>query len=337
MNNKIVLIDPVECHQEGDYQRINISTNYSGTSIGIRDPLGIEYISGYLKEEGFDVDIIVKNNLSDMELVDILAQKNPYIVGFSVWTYMFKRVLEIACLIKQRLPNVYIILGGYHPSYNPDVVKYNEIDFVSVGEGEETICELAKVLKSDFTEDDLKSIKGISYLNSMGEVIITEPRPRLDFNKLPFPDRPEHIVRLSKITGLTNPSPENQISPLQISFSRGCPNKCNFCPSGALWRNKIQYRDPDVVIDEILHLQEKYKTNYVYFSDLTFNLDVEKVAELCNRIIERNVNISWSAMVKIEDHFEKNQKVFDLMKKSGCTRLAFGVEGFDENNSATRC
>lgn len=332
MKGLVFLIDPVECHNEKDYQRINISTNYSGTSIGIRDPLGLEYISSYLKTNGINTRIIVKNNHSDEDILNKISKERPYIVAFSVWSYMFKKVVSLSEKIKARFPEIYIVLGGYHPSFNPDVVKHWPIDFASIGEGEETMVELARVLREEYTEEDLNSIKGISYFNSKGQVIVTPQRPRLNFSRLPFPDRPEEIVNLSKITGLTNPSAGSQVSPLQISYSRGCPQDCDFCPSSKLWQKKVEYRNVDDVIDEILYLQQKYNTNYIYFSDLTFNLNPQKVYDLCHRIIERKVRISWSAMVKVDENIEKNKEIFKIMKESGCSRLAFGVEGFDDNN-----
>jgi anaerobic magnesium-protoporphyrin IX monomethyl ester cyclase len=107
---------------------------------------------------------------------------------------------------------------------------------------------------------------------------------------------------------------------------------CSFCPSGNLWGKQVSFRDPSQVVEEMQYLINKFNTNYFYFSDLTFNLDVKKVKALCEEIINNHVKVAWSAMVRIDEKFDQSKNIFDLMKESGCSRLAFGVEGFDVEN-----
>jgi radical SAM superfamily enzyme YgiQ (UPF0313 family) len=327
----VVLVDPVKLsHREG-FERIGVGTYYSGTSIGIRDPLGLEYVAAALEGRGYRCTLLMQGEMSDGRLCAEIVQAEPLAVGFSLWSYNVEHVKGLAAMVKKRMKDVYIIVGGYHPTFQPGIVQDENIDFAVTGEGEGPACDLLDCLSRG---GDLKKVKGIAFQSlRSGDIIVNAPADRLEFASLPWPLRSREICNLSKITGLTYFPPSRQRSPLQVSYSRGCPHRCDFCPSGRFWRQRVSYRDPGDTAREIDWLNREFGTNYVYFSDLTFNCHREKVRQLCRAMIAAGLpgRVKWSAMAKIDPDGETLQE----MKEAGCGRLAFGVEVFGADAART--
>ncbi len=84
--------------------------------------LGIGYISSYLKNKGYDVNIIDLNlkDLSNNELKALLADFKPQIAGTSFTTMGRFEAFDLIKLIKQALPETLTIAGGPHASLTTD-------------------------------------------------------------------------------------------------------------------------------------------------------------------------------------------------------------------------
>jgi B12-binding domain/radical SAM domain protein len=128
------------------------------------------------------------------------------------------------------------IAGGPHPSGVPEeTLEY--FDYVVLGEGEETLPELVKVLQEG---KDPEKVKGIAYRDSgTGKVVITPKRPYVNLDTYPCFN------------------PEKLRAPIEIS--RGCPWGCKYCQTPRLFGKEIRHRS----IDSILR-------NARYYNDLRF-------------------------------------------------------------------
>lgn len=321
-NKKIVLIEPVKGQFHIDHYVRDCSSYESGGSTDIRDPICLEYIASYIEQYGYSTEIIQQRDKTNEEVANMVLREKPFAVGISSLTYNFYVSLDIATKIKSVSPNTYVFFGGYHPTGDPTIVKRESIDYVVIGEGEETIREL---LESLWTRSDVNKIRGIAY-NHDGKIIVGLPRKRLNISKLPWPKRDISFLKGCAHSGLTYPPPFKQVCAAQVTYSRGCPYGCPFCASPRLWKRKVIYRDSNDVIAEIKHLKEKYGTNFIFFTDLTFNADKDKVFELCEKLIHAKLNVNWFAMAKMEEDYETAK----IMKESGCSCLGFGVESLSD-------
>ena len=81
---------------------------------------GIRYVSSALQREGFESTIIflrdwVHNRLSmpseeEIQLsLDIIASKNPRLIGFGFMSSLYPIALEVSRRVKERFPNIPII------------------------------------------------------------------------------------------------------------------------------------------------------------------------------------------------------------------------------------
>lgn len=288
------------------------------------EPLAIEYIGATAKSEGFEVKIIQQQHRLDQEVFQEIIDFSPQLIAFSVMTYNYPASLSLSKKIKQHDPKILTIFGGYHPSFCPNIVKEEAIDFVIIGEGEETIRELLKVLnekRADFTK-----IRGLAFYD--GKLQINGSRERIkDLDSLPNPIRDINILKECKISGLNYPPLSKQRCVAQILYSRGCPHNCTFCCSPFLYGNKVYFRSPKKVVDEMCEIKEKYGTNYFYFADLSFNLNKKKVIELCNEIKNRNLNTNWFCMCRVDNI---DEELLRNMKEAGCSRIGFGIDALNE-------
>jgi radical SAM superfamily enzyme YgiQ (UPF0313 family) len=288
------------------------------------EPLAIEYVGAVANAEGFEVKIIQQQYRSNQEVLQEIVDFSSQLVGFSVMTYNYPASLALSKEIKHHNPGILTIFGGYHPSFCPEVVKDDAIDFVIIGEGEETFRELLKTFNSP--EEGFKKIKGLAFYNS--KLHINEHRERIkDLDSLPNPIRDINILKECKISGLNYPPLSKQRCVAQVLYSRGCPHNCIFCCSPFLYGSKVYFRNPEKVVDEMQEIKEKFGTNYFYFADLSFNLNKKKVIALCQEIKKRKLNTKWFCMCRVDNI---DEELLKNMKEAGCSRIGFGIDALDE-------
>ncbi|MCK5451520.1 MAG: radical SAM protein, partial [Candidatus Omnitrophica bacterium] len=104
--------------------------------------------------------------------------------------------------------------------------------------------------------------------------------------------------------------------------SRGCPGVCTFC-SKKTFGTKIRYFSVDRIVEEFFLLRDKYGAKDVAIWDDNFVADPDVVVAVCNQLIKRNLNISWSVEASID---VVNSTVLSSLKKAGCTYIAYGIE-----------
>src|SRR6516162_3189368 len=90
------------------------------------------------------------NSLGDQALVTAIAQREPWLVGFTCYLWNIERTLWVARELKRLLPGVRIVLGG--PEITADnawVLDTPDYDFAVIGEGEQTFADLLLGLLGD--------------------------------------------------------------------------------------------------------------------------------------------------------------------------------------------
>jgi anaerobic magnesium-protoporphyrin IX monomethyl ester cyclase len=108
-------------------------------------PLGIMYIASALNRAGFDVTLVDNTFEPDLSAVEnAIKKENPDLVGISAVEITKKTALKICSIAKEH--GCRVIVGG------PDPVNYRMeyfncgADWICVGEGENTLIELAEKL-----------------------------------------------------------------------------------------------------------------------------------------------------------------------------------------------
>lgn len=285
-------------------------------------PLGLAYIASYLEKHSFEVKIVDANALGieDKEVVNSI-EETPDIVGITALTPYIYSAWTIAKNIKQKFPNTLIVLGGHHPSVLPEESLENKfIDIVVIGEGEETMKEIATWRRDGYPKN-LSEIRGIAYKNQ-GKIKSTERRPLIEnIDDLPFPAR--HLFPFPK---KYTPSAYRKLPVAAIFTSRGCPYRCTFCHFD-LFGKRFRARTPENVVSEIEYLKKHYDIKEFHIGDDNFCLDVERAIKICDLLIERKINLPWACVGGIRvDTIAKHPEIIEKMAQAGFYRTSVGIE-----------
>jgi radical SAM superfamily enzyme YgiQ (UPF0313 family) len=283
-------------------------------------PLGILYLAAYLEEAGHQVKVIDPDFGASAASIarDVLATK-PDAVGIGSTTPQYLHAIDIAENLKTQ-SDLPLIMGGVHPTVLPqDVLREKCVDYVVVGEAEETFRELLETL---WASDGLKDLKGIGYKEG-NRLIFTEKRePIENLDELPFPAR--HLLPSRwyfappRIRGVwTN-------STATVMASRGCPYQCIYCSSHLMFGRRVRYRTPKNIMAELRHLRNKYNIDAVWFADDTFTVNSKWVIELCELLKnEKWEGFCWACQARVNT---VSRELLAAMKEAGCVQLDFGVE-----------
>ena len=288
------------------------------------EPIGLEYLAGAIETRGYAV-VVVSGDVTEKQLELEIEQSHPFIVGFSVHTYVYETSLNLAQVAKktaQRLGyRLITIFGGAHPTAFPELIaSQSSVDFVVIGEGEETLCELVDCLVGD---RDPELVKGLVFKRG-GKVISTCRRNRKrELDNMPWPKRYTKFLDIAKQYQIAYPPPGKQVRIAQVMYSRGCPFSCSFCSSENIWGHEVFWRSPQAVLDEIEYLVEEYGTNLIYFPDLTFNISREKVLYLCREFHRRKPPVHWWALFRA-DLLDK--ELLAALREAGCVKISIGLE-----------
>ncbi len=277
-------------------------------------PLGLALLAGILKARGHVVKVIdgYALNLTDQKVLHQI-DTGVDIVGMSAMTVEIQNVVLLARRIKNAYPHVKIVFGGVHPTlFHQQFVEEGVCDIVVRNEGDEAIAQLAE-------GDALESISGITWRDKNGRITVNEDTGHnVDLDQLPYPAYdllPMQYYRSALGAAKRSPS-------IGMITSRGCPGQCTFCFSGMFGR-KIRYTDPEIVIDHIRLLKTHYGIREISFYDDTFTTNRKRVEMLCELLIERHVDITWSCFARVDNI---NADLLKLMSASGCHQIMYGFE-----------
>ncbi|XOB40302.1 MAG: B12-binding domain-containing radical SAM protein [Candidatus Nealsonbacteria bacterium] len=104
-----------------------------------------------------------------------------------------------------------------------------------------------------------------------------------------------------------------------IIASLNCPYHCRFCIYNNL---DFKWRDVDNVVEELKYIYS-LGIREVRFRDNTFGANRNQALDICRKMILNNFNFSWSCSSRVD---VLDKKLLEIMKKSGCHTIQFGVE-----------
>jgi anaerobic magnesium-protoporphyrin IX monomethyl ester cyclase len=275
--------------------------------------VGLGYIASYARSIHKDVEfVLLDTRVAKKKEVKAFFETNFDLIGITVLSPVYPEVIEVFKRIRNILHATPICLGGaYVTTIMEEIFEETPADFAVYGEGEITFSELLYFFKG---ERSLDEIKGLMYCEDK-EIIINPPREQIsNLDKIPYP-----AYDLFKM---------NRYPMHRVVTSRGCPFTCVFCNSSTIWLGKWRKRDPEEVVNEIEFLITQYKKKVFFFNDNSFNVDLKRVKQFCQIILDRKLKFLWSTPVRPEII---SKEIASLMKDAGCYNVGIGIES--ANNS----
>jgi radical SAM superfamily enzyme YgiQ (UPF0313 family) len=280
-------------------------------------PLGAAFIAAAARKAGHLVALVdlMAEEDNRQTIKRTISSFRPDVIGISVRNiddqnmesprfllYKVKRVVEDC----RNFSSAPIILGGAGYSIFPkSALEYLEADMGIQGEGEEAFPILLDRLQRD------ASLRGMPGLYLRGRGLQGRRKFVKSLDDVPSPDVP-----LSRISA----SGEEIWMPVQTS--RGCPMNCSYCSTSTIEGHAIRKRSPAKAVEEISrHVEAGVKC--FHFVDNVFNLPLSHAKEICTRLIDRDLKISWRCILypgKVDS------ELADLMAKAGCVEASLGFE-----------
>jgi radical SAM superfamily enzyme YgiQ (UPF0313 family) len=267
--------------------------------------LGCVLLGTILQRQGLDVKVVVEEIAQpDYRTLDFA----PDLVCISSISSTAPRAYELADFYRQQ--GIPVVLGGAHSSFLPDE-GLEHADFVICGEGDEALPELVAALSQG---GDWRNMHNLAFKE--GDTVHRNPwRPFVeDLDSLPIPDY--YLIHGWKGNGAHCVS---------IATSRGCPFNCRFCSVILLFGRKYRMNSVDRIMEEIR--VNGSQARHIFFCDDNFTANREHTKELCQRILAENLNIEWSAQVRVEA--ARDPELMELMARAGCYIVFVGLESIN--------
>jgi len=284
-------------------------------------PSGFGYIASVLLKGGHDVSVLDINGYRYLksEVEDKIKGANFDLFATGGLITKYKYVKWLCNLIKKYHPNKFVVVGGALATSAPElVINKMDANAIILGEGENTILELANALEK---KSNLKEVNGLWFMD--GKKVMKNDSRKLikDLDSLPFPVWDlfpiENYLKTPFLTSI--PAAYKSIN---ISTVRGCPFACKFCYN-VFGKRTSRTRSVDSIISEIKFLQNKYGVKAFMFCDDLFTVNKTRVFEFCNKVINQQLNILWRASSRVDTI---DEEMLVIMKRSGCVGISFGLE-----------
>lgn len=303
-------------------------------------PLGLGYLGAVLENADIEVRIIdclmegwnkrvevaeniIRIGLSFDEIEEVIRDYGPDVVGVNnLFTRQAENGHKIYMSAKKVDRSIITVAGGAHPTVLPELVLSDEnVDFVVLGEGEDTVTGLVNVIEG---KNSISDLDGIGYKKNGQIEIIPKTRFIADLDRLPFPAR--HLLNMEKYFGLKashGTRRKKRFSP--IVTSRGCPARCTFCSAYKVWGRKFRPRSPENVVAEMKHIKGKYGIEEIMFEDDNTTLDIKRAEKIFDLMIEERLNFVWDTPNGVAA-FALDENLISKIKESGCYRLNLALE-----------
>lgn len=297
----------------------------NNTGYQIIPDLGIGYLCSALKKSQISVSFLdCPRDGMDLVMFERYLRNNSYdLIGMKVYSDNVLNVKESIKIVKNINSKTIVVLGGPHPSSDPQGVLplLKGADYAFLGEAEVGFPKLIKAIENkEFS--GLGNIPGLIWRKNE-EIVINDPIYVEPLDSLEFPDW--NTINPRKYPDEASGIFVKSFPVAPIIASRGCPFKCSFCAGPKVMGKRIRYRSVENVIDEIILLKEKYGINDFTILDDNFTGRKAFVVEFCNNLIKRKIKINWSCPngVRLDS---LDEEMLKLMEKTGCYSFGIGVE-----------
>lgn len=290
---------------------------------------GISYISAVLKKNKHKTSLTVLSKLflnKSLQRVDEeIRVKKPKLICFTAVATEYDFLNGIAKHLKNKYPNVYLLIGGPHVSLNPHILEESNFDALCVGEGEYPTLELVRALERNVRPTKIKNL----WIKNKGKIIKNPTRPfYIDIDRHPLPDR-----KMWQPWIIYNPG-----SKTSILLGRGCPFNCTYCCNHALRKiaagQYVRVRSVKNIVEELKYLKHnKLIEKFIHLEIETIGVDEAWTVNLARAIESFNRKNNASYVYSVNLRIIPGRKygaMFDAFKKANILMLHIGLESGSE-------
>jgi radical SAM superfamily enzyme YgiQ (UPF0313 family) len=271
-------------------------------------PLGILYLSAYLRTRGFAVDVYDSTFGSRHELFDVLEQGPPGMLG--VYGNLLTRSAVLAILERARSAGWRVVLGGPEPANYAQEYLEAGAWMVVPGEGERVLEELLSGNPAP---------AGAIFRDAGGQVVRTPPAGQIaNLDSLPWPDRER--IDIGKY--LSAWRQRHGVGSVSLITARGCPYHCRWC-SHSTFGKTHRRRSVRGVADEAEWILQRYQPEMLWYADDVFTIHTGWTLEYAAELKRRGIRAPFECITRAD---RLSEKTADALAGMGCFRVWIGSE-----------
>jgi radical SAM superfamily enzyme YgiQ (UPF0313 family) len=308
--------------------------------VGVVLPLGPAYLAAALLEAGYRVGVVdalgeaplqrgptsqpglIAHGLGIPEIVERIDPRTDAIGVSVMFSQQWPHTEALIHAIHARLPHCPIFVGGEHVAGTWEFVLDTcaPVTACAIGEGEETMVELADYVAGTRALGDVKGIA----CRVDGRARRTPPRERIrNVDDIARPAWPLFPVTQYVDAGFNYGVNLGRSMP--ILATRGCPYQCTFCSSPAMWTTRYHVRDVGDVVDEIASYVERYRVTNIDFFDLTAIIKRDWILAFCDELERRRLAITYQLPSGTRSE-ALDEEVLEALHRTGCRNICYAPE-----------
>lgn len=271
-------------------------------------PLGILYLSAYLRLRGFEVEVYDSTFGSRSELFGILDAGPPGMLG--VYGNLLTRPTVLAIIERARASGWRVVLGGPEPSNYADEYLDAGAEMIVPGEGE---LVMEQILRGDATPS------GVIRRDDDGRTIRTGSTPQVaDLDLLPWPDR----ERIDMDKYLRTWRERHGVGSVSLITARGCPYHCRWCSHSTFGKTHRRRSVADVA-EEAEWILHRYTPEMLWYADDVFTIHPGWTLRYAAEMKFRGIRVPFECITRAD---RLNEKTADALAEMGCFRVWIGSE-----------
>src|SRR3954463_4427314 len=278
--------------------------------------LGLLYLSSYLRQKGFDVEMFDTTFTAREQLFARIAE-GPGVIG--IYTNLMTRrpVIDIAVFARDH--GWTVVLGGPESANYPEEYLAHGASVVVTGEGEETMAELLPAL-AKHGPHRLHGVAGTVFQDEAGAVVHNPERTQIaDLDSLPWPDR-EQIDQHRYVDVWRTP---HGMGSVNLITARGCPYRCRWC-SHAVFGFSHRRRGVADVAGELEQIRDRWQPDQVWYADDVFTINHRWLFEYSAELKRRGLHLPFETISRADRMMK--EEVLETLAELGCYRIWIGSE-----------
>jgi radical SAM superfamily enzyme YgiQ (UPF0313 family) len=281
-------------------------------------PLGILYLTSYLRRRGFAVAVFDGTFSSLDAFRSLLRKARPPVVG--IYVNMMTKRNAIKMMAMAREAGAKVLVGGPDPPHYASEYLAAGADAVVIGEGEQTLEQLIPLLRSAWAAGDgLANVAGIAFRDRAGAIVRTTARALIDdLSAQPFPER--EAIDFAQY--LATWRRHHGYGPASLITARGCPYTCTWC-SRSVFGTTHRRRSVTDVADEVEAIVDRYHPDRLWYADDVFGIHRSWTLDYANELRRRHLRLPFECISRAE---RLDQDVVDAFGDMGCWRVWIGSE-----------
>ncbi len=288
-------------------------------------PVGLGYLATSLRKSNHSVEILdcLKDNFNYDGFLDNVEKSSADVVAFNLFSISVPFVKKMIDLIKDKMPEKIIILGGPHVSSLPGRIYdyFKNIDFAIRGEGEVPLRMLVDSI--DKKKSNLRDIPGLIYKEGVDE-ICNPPYFAKNVDEYGFPAwdliNPKEYFKFLSVGQHSVP----------VFFSRGCPCPCTFCAAKVTSGQNLRRRSMDHIFQELCILQKDYDVKRFIIEDEGFGVTKQFIMEFCKRVKQENIKALFSMGVGMRLDIIDEELLTTMAESNFEKTIVLGIESGSE-------